>query len=67
MGERMTEFEDFPDDIKATAIREARFFADWLDHGNSTGFLSAHAVDGLADSIARALMSERSSNAGTTS
>lgn len=48
-----------PEDVMAMACHEAQFFADWLHHGNSTGSLSEHAIAGLADSIARAIMAER--------
>lgn len=48
-----------PDDVMEAAKVEAAFYRAWLDAGNSTGSLSDHATDGLADSIAHAIMAER--------
>lgn len=48
-----------PQDIVDTASEEALFFACWLNAGNSTGHLSKHAIEGLADSFQKALIKER--------
>lgn len=51
--------EKIPDDVMQVARTEASLFADWLRAGNSAGTVSPHAVGGLADSFARAIMAER--------
>lgn len=48
-----------PEDVKRDADKYAHDVAAWIDAGNTTGFLSAHAQAGLADTIARAIMAER--------
>lgn len=49
-----------PEDISQEAwdkgMAEARFYADWLHAGNSSGSVSPHAVTALADTIARAIL-----------
>ncbi len=50
---------EIPEDVKATGARMAVEYRQWLDAGNSTGSLSDHATDAMADSIARAIMAER--------
>lgn len=45
-------------DLEAGRL-EAEFYARWLHAGNSTGSLSPHAIDGLADSFARAILAAR--------
>lgn len=55
----MSKPDDIPQDVWDEGVKEAQHFVQWLDAGNSTGSLSPHAVEGLADSIARAIMAER--------
>lgn len=47
------------EEVMKLAREQAASFVRWLDHGNSIGFLSAHAADGLSDSIAHAIMADR--------
>jgi hypothetical protein len=54
---------EIPADIKQAGRLEAEFYAKWLHAGNSKGSLSPHAIDGLADSFARLIHSERLRNA----
>lgn len=51
--------DDIPEDVWVAANAEAGLYVEWLDAGNSTGSLSAHAVEGLTDSFARAILAER--------
>ncbi len=48
-----------PDEIIQAGILEAEIYAKWLHAGNSKGSLSPHAIDGLADSFSRLILSER--------
>ncbi|MBZ9759519.1 hypothetical protein LB553_01280 [Mesorhizobium sp. CA8] len=48
---------EMPEDIRTAARQFASDFDQWLKAGNSFGHLSEHAVDGLADTIAQALLS----------
>ncbi len=50
---------EIPADVHVAALHEAEHYAQWLHAGNSTGSLSAHAILGLADTIARAILAER--------
>lgn len=53
------EMSEIPEDVMRAARNAAEFYAQWLHAGNSLGHLSPHAIDGLIDSIAHAMMAER--------
>lgn len=52
----MTKPDWCPQRVWDEGMRGARSYAQWLHAGNSTGELSEHAIDGLADSFARAIL-----------
>ncbi len=57
---------EIPKDIIKEGRRYAFIYAQWLHAGNSTGSLSEHAVDGLADTFSRAIQEERERNSKKT-
>ena len=55
----MTRPADVPEEAWKAGVAYARQYLEWLERGNSTGSLSPHAVDSLADTFARSIMAER--------
>lgn len=55
----MSKPDDIPQDVWTTAAKMAAEYDDWVAHGNTTASLSLHAIEAMADTIARAVMAER--------